>query len=728
MRDKKSSTWTAYVQGFACACFILCCIQYLHPIPGGDAEPSASSPEAAQEGHVRRFRGEWEEVQKEIIQEEVKEKFEQASSRAGSQVSQPAKQPGHPPPEAPREASPDAEADVPSLVSTRKDLINWISNVATFQEVDALKALRSSLIRGRDPVTATRDINDFMKDGRWTFCVMEGDVCECPSGITRYGDPDKKKWKERSNKKSPVLCHVTQYGLKPEEDISPGMIKTCQCMLKFSTCSDGRAINTKKCPGTGLSPCRAGCFPHGMVTSKNKLSKASLCRHNVPYEMLMSCDHKAGLRPPKKDHKDSKPQEILDLSTHELCKDHWLAAEMEVYLECDFHENFLKWTSEKSPWIEEAYVTYVGGAKDSKFEWQCTNLIRSIDLFSTRPLVIVIFGEDFVPPTSWQTFPNIVVFRMRGISRGVSFNFNKVRAMIGSRVLTAIQLDTDQLIFKGMDQVFEATKREVTEHYPWPILPVHWMSRDETPGNPYRHYAFKGWDGPQTMRWNHAHPTWTYWALPFLGDMMQERMAAATGRQVHIKVWDLELTRSDKTLFQILKLGEKAKAKRLAEMTNFMWEDEDMFNVNLWKHKVTKTWCKFDLEPALYTFRRGMNDNIYFDPKWYPDGLPILFLSMHNTKNTIPTDWLLKVLEICKDGRKELDCPPPDQNVLQMCRIGRPEERKIRESIEEFGNQVCCCMQPRWEYPVFWGGKWYRTLKEVPKALRSGKERQCIMP
>merc|ERR1712032_1483684 len=107
---------------------------------------------------------------------------------------------------------------------------------------------------------------------------------------------------------------------------------------------------------------------------------------------------------------------------------------------------------------------------------------------------------------------------LRGLM-GVSFNFNKLRAMIAARVISGIELDGDQIIYLGMDRVFDANRRECTPHYPFPIMPVHWMARDSKPGEPYHEYAFKVWKKPHGMRWVHAHPTWTFWALAFLCDV-----------------------------------------------------------------------------------------------------------------------------------------------------------------------------------------------------------------
>ena len=326
---------------------------------------------------------------------------------------------------------------------------------------------------------------------------------------------------------------------------------------------------------------------------------------------------------------------------------------------------------------------------------------------------------------------NVIVYRMRHISRGVSFNFNKVRSILAARTLVGIQLDTDQMIFKGMDEVFKGTRRESTEYYPWPILPVHWMSRDDTPGNPYAHYAFKGWDGPQTMRWNHAHPTWSFWALIWFGDLMHERMLAATGRKTSTEIHDLEMLAAGNSSLNVLDLvrrGTRAKVKRHVEMSNAMWEDEDMMNVNLWRHSVSKAWCKFDLEPNLFLLQKSLDKNLFYDPKWYPHGLPVLFLSIHNTKNFDPSDWLLHLLEICKDGVEgPLECPAKSPFMMQVCRVGTKEEREVRLKLEDYSTTACCCMEPRWSHPAFWQGHWYQSLQAIPKQ-REGKERRCLIP
>ncbi|CAE8599681.1 unnamed protein product, partial [Polarella glacialis] len=516
MREKKSG-WLAYSQGIGVAVLIWVALQFLNPFPadGGDNElhspqrlrnPDADAGDALVDRRPTPVR---------VRREEERAAGILPSSQAQSDslaIALPAKHP-----EKAASSADDEESALAlggGLARSRHDLVSWIKRVATSQEVEAFQELRHSLTIGRDAGEVTKAIHNMREPDGWVFCTMEGTNCLCDSGITRFGDPDRDPpiWHEVQKPKTLIFCHQSQYGIPDNVDVSPGMVKTCQCRLDpAGKCPDGQPSNANLCPGRGESPCRAGCAPYRRLQVRNSLTtRAKLCSKWVPNDLLWSCDPKLGLRP-RKGHKDSLAQEILEISTSRTCEDRALARELEVFLECDFLDNYLKWSSPDSPWIEEAYVTYVGGPKDSRFEKQGSNMIRSVDMFSTRPVVVVIFDDIFVPPLSWQSLPNVIVFRMRPISGGVSFNFNKIRAMLAVRVLVAIQLDTDQLIFTGMDQVFEGTKREIHEHYPWPILPVHWMSRDETPGNPYRHYAFKGWDGPQSMRWVHAHPTWTFW-------------------------------------------------------------------------------------------------------------------------------------------------------------------------------------------------------------------------
>lgn len=251
-------------------------------------------------------------------------------------------------------------------------------------------------------------------------------------------------------------------------------------------------------------------------------------------------------------------------------------------------------------------MTYVAGAKDSKYEWQATNLIRSVSLFSARPIVVVVYGESFAPPLEWREHPCVIVYRMRPIAGRVSFNFNKIRSMVGARTLVGVQLDTDQIVFQGVDDLFAGTRLESTSQYPWPLLPVHSMSRDYHPQSPYKVYAFTAYKGKHTMRWGHAHPTWSFWALAFLCDLLLERYRVEQ-RITEMQAWNL-LEAADRGLMEVLRSGARMQVERKVQPQAWMVEDEDMLNVNLWRDGAQKAWCKFDLEPSLYLMRYAVEE------------------------------------------------------------------------------------------------------------------------
>mmetsp|Transcript_68155 Transcript_68155/g.197566 ORF Transcript_68155/g.197566 Transcript_68155/m.197566 type:complete len:941 (+) Transcript_68155:120-2942(+) len=495
-------------------------------------------------------------------------------------------------------------------------------------------------------------------------------------------------------------------------------------------CPNGLPPMKKRCPGDGEPTCRAGCRKESPLSSAEKRSaptpRSELCPDGVVLEMLWSCE-KAVSRLPRDGHPHSQPQLVLDMASKRICGDARMRTQLTVFLDCDFVDTYRRWTTDESEWLEEAYVTYVGGSKDSQYQWQATNLVRSVDVFSSRPIVVVVFGDEFVPPASWQTLHNVIVFRMYPGLPAVSFNFNKLRSMVSSRVVVGIQLDTDQLIAPGMDRLFQGTRREITDRYPWIMLPVHWMSREGTRPDPYWEYAFRGWEGPRSMRWGHAHPTWSYWALAFLGDLLFERFSATGGRSlggdsVH---WDLQAARS-RGLLQVFKEGKTIK--RPNRLAQFMAEDEDMFNVGLWRDTARKDWCKFDLEWGLFKDRLQLDSNLYWDRKWYPQGLPVVFISMHNTKQFEQTDWFLSLLAKCDKERPKLSCPPT-KHAPRYCEAGSGEERGLRHQPAKYVPSLCCCFEPRQQTAVYWGGRWFSLTESVPTKLAGfKKDRTCLLP
>lgn len=61
-----------------------------------------------------------------------------------------------------------------------------------------------------------------------------------------------------------------------------------------------------------------------------------------------------------------------------------------------------------------------------------------------------------------------------------------------------IQLDSDQFVAPGVDELFQLAQREGSETYPLPILPVHFMRNEELP-------MFPGVKGGFTMSGGVSH-------------------------------------------------------------------------------------------------------------------------------------------------------------------------------------------------------------------------------
>lgn len=85
----------------------------------------------------------------------------------------------------------------------------------------------------------------------------------------------------------------------------------------------------------------------------------------------------------------------------------------------------------------------------------------------------------------------------------------------------------------------------------------------------------------------------------------------------------------------------------------YMGEDEDLLNILLWRYKALKLWCKWDVDPGVYEdYLLQKSPDPMKDTKWFPNGIPKVFLGIHNTKNTVDTDNLLsKMLRMEGEGQ-----------------------------------------------------------------------------
>eukprot|EP00434_Breviolum_minutum_P005690 symbB.v1.2.005013.t1/scaffold288.1/size478366/43 len=174
-------------------------------------------------------------------------------------------------------------------------------------------------------------------------------------------------------------------------------------------------------------------------------------------------------------------------------------------------------------------------------------------------------------------------------------------------------------------------------------------------------------------------------------------------------------------------LREGKKLPREARYGSFMLEDEDMLNVGLWRDMAKKEWCKFDLEWALFKERLEVADKNMADSKWYPDGVPLVYISMHNTKQFEVTDWLLSWLARCFQLNPV--CRDKGKGPLPVCQEDSSAERQLRRTPQEYVEKMCCCLQPRMTKWIFWGRTWFDNSADVPGIMAGmQKNRTCSLP
>merc|ERR1719221_332847 len=96
--------------------------------------------------------------------------------------------------------------------------------------------------------------------------------------------------------------------------------------------------------------------------------------------------------------------------------------------------------------------------------------------------------------------------------------------------MTAIEVDSDMFVAPGVDNIFPLIRREINKDYRLPMLPVHFLDKGPKDGADWwpRFCQVDGRCRWQTTRWGHAHPTWTYHALPFFGRWLRRNLRDET--------------------------------------------------------------------------------------------------------------------------------------------------------------------------------------------------------
>lgn len=311
-----------------------------------------------------------------------------------------------------------------------------------------------------------------------------------------------------------------------------------------------------------------------------------------------------------------------------------LGSMVEFYVDTGFRSNYAKLQGPDG-WIEKAYLTYLDlhETRDN-VSAETDLLLQSIHRFSKYPVVLTNFGMYVPKYLTAERFPNVVLMHSRSSTASIQkdFNFNKLNSMLFTKVKGGVVLDADQWVNHGSDVMIERAFEETTRDYPYPILPVHFMSRD--PGcSDMKHFpsqwafTFKSKEGPRrSMRWGHAHPTWTHYALPWLARWTSYVLAPD---QTHGPTW--------------------------LKDQGFL-SDEDLLNCASWAEGLTKQWCKFDIPGSLlYYAYIDQVENFYdtykgwkrlhgIDSKYFPKGVPYVFLTSHNAKDPAESYDLLSQL------------------------------------------------------------------------------------
>lgn len=368
----------------------------------------------------------------------------------------------------------------------------------------------------------------------------------------------------------------------------------------------------------------------------DRVSQCNIMSETRQWALIPGCVPAAASAP--------EEEQILQGAIGGFCANPMRKPGMDAWVDCKYRNAFgaavgnSQWSGRPTEheWIDRAWVTFFAGPSTGmKHSMMVTNLIRSIHFFSEYPIVVYVVGtpelsQDWDP----KVFPNLIIIHADGLETmnggvgGISFNFNKFRSMM-LRIKVAVQLDADMVVGAHCDRLFDSTAAEITAEYPYPIMSVHWMSRYKEQGKQidgFGVYAVdypKGW--PERIRWAHCHPTWTYHALPFIADALWNK---------------LDYTAWSTSPRVTAVLGPNPPQNP----PEYMAEDEDILNILLWRYRAQKLWCKWDVEPDIfekYLLQQTAGQETMVDGRWFQDGVPLVIVTMHNTKHTAVIDTLL---------------------------------------------------------------------------------------
>jgi len=326
---------------------------------------------------------------------------------------------------------------------------------------------------------------------------------------------------------------------------------------------------------------------------------------------------------------NAKEMENLNKALQIFCKA-GLGSYAEFFVDPAYQKNYERWSDDHG-WIDDAFVTFMG-TTDAKANIAAEEdlLVRSVQHFSNKPVIVANFNSHIPASFNASKFPNMILMHGRSTKEVYnSFNYNKITAMMFTKVRHGMVLDGDQFISHGVDTMFSQIASETTEAYPYPIMPVHWMSRDPESSDMATLPSSYSWkfysdDAPKrTMRWGQAHPTWTHYALPWLAKWTSFVLAPS---KTNPPLW-------------LSSIGHV--------------EDEDLLNVAMWADKLKKQWCRYDItSPRDFSryLEQSEGEPYGVDSKYYPKGIALVYFTAHDAKTPSVSYDYLKQLWDDSDG------------------------------------------------------------------------------
>lgn len=466
----------------------------------------------------------------------------------------------------------------------------------------------------------------------WIMCGEQFMYCECPGKI-RWGNDG--KWMNLGVRTEPVHCHFEKLG-----DPAPGDAgKHCECQVETDSDFYRQRLN----PSVHANWSNTAAVEVASCEIFEQGKDDGLWGREQWHAMEHFC------RDPG--HELPAGKEGMDFAT--------LRDMVRGWIEPKYLDNYRR-VYGSNGWVDEAFVNFVGNSPTgTKYAQMNKQLIRSVHAFSSRPVIVVHFG--MAAPLEWDPvqFPRLVVVHAAALPHTPyrRFDFNKYRSIMLTRVRTGIQLDSDQFVTPGVDAFFKRVAEEITEEYPMPILPVHFLKNEELPMWPknghrgvrmsagesrvFDRFCKAGSCPGVTTRWGHAHPTWTFWALPFFSRWLRrqfrdETLPAKTGEPgTELRVYDIDV-------------------------------DEDLLNIGIWEANGHKQWCKYDImDPTEFhkVIKWDSKDNcgvtdtdIQADPVFHKIGAAQVFWTAHHAVDPVISRGMITQLQ---ERQKLGKLPPP---------------------------------------------------------------------